>query len=486
MKIVDLLAGLEYSLVFGEENIEINSPQYDSRKVNKGDVFFAYSGFSVDGHDFISKAIENGAKVIVLEKDVELVEGITYIKVEDGRKALAIGSCNFYDNPSKKMKIIGITGTNGKTTTAFMLKGILEKAGYKVGLIGTIANYIGSEELHAERTTPESLELQELFNKMVEAKVDYCVMEVSSHSLELHRVYGVEFEEGIFTNLTQDHLDFHKTFENYFKAKAKLFSMSKKSIINIDDEYGSRLAEEVKMEGNSKITTYSIKKPSDLRGEDIDLEATGMIFNLNLKGEVKKIALSIPGRYNVYNALGCIGAALNQDIELNTIVEALAMVTVPGRCENLTLGMNSAFQVIRDYSHTPDSLKNILENLRELTTGKLICIFGCGGDRDKTKRPIMGEIGTELSDIAIITSDNPRSEEPHEIIQDIVAGVKKNNYKVVENREEAIKTSLLIGEKGDIIVIAGKGHETYQILKNETIHFDEKEVVLELMKELKL
>lgn len=486
MKIVELLRGLNYNLVSGEENIEINCLQYDSRKVKAGDVFFAISGFSVDGHNFISKAIENGAKAIVVEKDLELIEGITYIKVENGRKALAVASCNFYDNPSRKMKVIGITGTNGKTTSAFMLKGILEAAGYKVGLIGTIANYIGSEELHAERTTPESLELQELFNKMVEADVDYCVMEVSSHSLDLHRVYGVEFAEGIFTNLTQDHLDFHKTFENYYKAKAKLFAMSKNSIVNIDDEYGKRLAEQVCEAGTSKLTTYSIEEASDLKGENIDLEATGMIFDLSLKGESKKLSLSIPGRYNVYNALGCIGAALNEGISIDVIEEALAMVTVPGRCENLTLGMNSKFQVIRDYSHTPDSLKNILENLRELTTGRLICIFGCGGDRDKTKRPIMGGIGTDLSDLVIITSDNPRSEEPQAILDDIVAGVKKNNYRVVENRREAIKTALLMGEKGDIIVIAGKGHETYQILKNETIHFDEKEVVLELMKELKL
>ncbi|MDU4892415.1 MAG: UDP-N-acetylmuramoyl-L-alanyl-D-glutamate--2,6-diaminopimelate ligase [Clostridium sp.] len=486
MKIVDLLAGLNYEFVSGEKDIEINNPQYDSRKVQKGDVFFAITGFSTDGHKFIAKAVENGAKVVIVERDIEQIEGVTYIKVENGRKALAMASCNFYDNPSRKMKLIGITGTNGKTTSAFMIKAILEASGYKVGLIGTIANYIGSEELHAERTTPESLELQELFNKMVEAGVDYCVMEVSSHSLDLYRVYGTKFEEGIFTNLTQDHLDFHKTFENYYKAKAKLFDISKSSIINADDEYGARLIKEVTAKEASKVTTYSIEKVSDLRGEDIDLEATGMIFDLEYKGEIKKVVLSIPGRYNVYNALGCIGAALNQGIDIDVIIKALAMVTVPGRCENLTLGMNSGFQVIRDYSHTPDSLKNILENLRELTTGRLICIFGCGGDRDKTKRPIMGEIGTNLSDIAIITSDNPRSEDPYAILDDIVAGVKQENYKVVENREEAIKEALLMAQKGDIIVIAGKGHETYQILKNETIHFDEKEVVLKLMKELKL
>lgn len=486
MKIVDLLAGLKYEFVSGERDIEVNNPNYDSRKVQPGDVFFAITGFSTDGHKYIATAVERGAKVVVIEKDIELIEGVTYIKVDNGRKALAMASCNFYDHPSRKMKLIGITGTNGKTTSAFMIKAILEAAGYKVGLIGTIANYIGSEELHAERTTPESLELQELFNKMVEADVDYCVMEVSSHSLELCRVYGTNFEEGIFTNLTQDHLDFHKTFENYYKAKAKLFDISKNSIINADDEYGARLIKDVNEKGTSKVTTYSIEKASDLKGENIDLESTGMIFDLKLKGEMKQVALSIPGRYNVYNALGCIGAALNQGIDIDVIIKALAMVTVPGRCENLTLGMNSNFQVIRDYSHTPDSLENILENLRELTTGRLICIFGCGGDRDKTKRPIMGEIGTNLSDIAIITSDNPRSEDPFAILKDIVAGVKKENYKVIENREEAIKEALRIAAKGDIIVIAGKGHETYQILKNETIHFDEKEVVLKLMKELKL
>ena len=486
MKIVDLLSGLNYEFLSGKDDIDINNLQYDSRSVKDGDVFFAISGFSVDGHSFIEKAIDNGAKVIVVEKEVDIKEGITYIKVENGRKALAIAACNFYDNPSRKMKLIGVTGTNGKTTSAFMLKGILEAAGYKVGLIGTIANYIGSEELHAERTTPESLELQSLFNKMVESNVDYCVMEVSSHALDLHRVYGVEFEEGIFTNLTQDHLDFHKTFENYYNAKAKLFSMSKKSIINIDDEYGFRLFNEISEKKSSKITTYSIENVSDLRGEAINLEATGVKFNIKVNGIEKKVNISIPGKYNVYNALGCIGVALNEGIDIDKIIKALSTITVPGRCENLTLGKKCGFQVIRDYSHTPDSLKNILENLRELTEGRIICIFGCGGDRDKAKRPIMGEIGTNLSDIAIITSDNPRSEDPYSILNDIVAGVKKDNYKVVENRKEAIKTALLIAKEGDIVVIAGKGHETYQILRNETIHFDEKEVVLELMKELNL
>ncbi|WP_346847919.1 UDP-N-acetylmuramoyl-L-alanyl-D-glutamate--2,6-diaminopimelate ligase [uncultured Clostridium sp.] len=482
MKIEEILKGSTYTVLSGDESIEINDPQYDSRKIKCEDMFFAIGGFNVDGHNFISKAIENGAKAVVVEKDVTLVEGITFIKVENGRRALAIAASNFYNNPSKKMKIIGITGTNGKTTSAFMLKGILEAKGYKVGLIGTIANYIGDKEIHTEKTTPESLELQKLFKDMVDSDIDYCVMEVSSHSLDLDRVYGIEFSQGIFTNLTQDHLDFHKTFENYFNAKSKLFKICKHSVVNVDDSYGIKLLEKI----NSRVTTYSIEKESDLRGIDINLESTGIIFNLKGNEKTYKVQLPIQGRYNVYNALGCIGAALDEGIDMDTIVEGLSKVTVPGRCENLTLGMNLGFQVIRDYSHTPDSLKNILENLRELTKGKLICIFGCGGDRDRTKRPIMGEIGTELSDIAIITSDNPRSEDPYMILEDIEAGVEKSNYKLIENRREAIKTALLLGEKDDIIVIAGKGHETYQILKNETIHFDEKEVVLELIEELEL
>jgi len=482
MKIEEILKGATYTVLSGDKSIEINNIQYDSRKIKCGDVFFAIGGFNVDGHNFISKAIENGAKAVVVEKDVTLVEGITFIKVENGRRALATAASNFYNNPSKKMKIIGITGTNGKTTCAFMLKGILEAKGYKVGLIGTIANYIGNKEINTEKTTPESLELQQLFKDMVDSDMDYCVMEVSSHSLDLDRVYGIEFSQGIFTNLTQDHLDFHKTFENYFSAKSKLFKICKHSVVNVDDSYGIKLLEKI----NSRVTTYSIEKESDLKGTDISLESTGIIFSLKENEKKYKVQLPIPGRYNVYNALGCIGATLDEGIDMDTIIEGLSKVTVPGRCENLTLGMNLGFQVIRDYSHTPDSLKNVLENLRELTKGKLICIFGCGGDRDRTKRPIMGEIGTELSDIAIITSDNPRSEDPYMILEDIKAGVKKSNYKLIGNRREAIKTALLLGEKDDIIIIAGKGHETYQILKNETIHFDEKEVVLELIEELEL
>lgn len=482
MKLSDILSSIDYEILQGNVEVDVKKIQYDSRKVESNDVFFAISGFSVDGHNFVDKAIDKGATVIVVEKEVTLRQGVTYVKVDNGRRALAMAASNYYDNPSRKMKVIGITGTNGKTTSAFMIKGILEEAGYKVGLIGTIANYIGSREIHAERTTPESLELQELFNEMVSEKVDYCVMEVSSHSLELDRVYGIEFTEGIFTNLTQDHLDFHKTFENYFLAKSKLFKMSKNSIINVDDEYGRRLENMI----SSGVTTYSVKSESMLKGENIDLESTGIKFQVKINEKSNEFVVSIPGRFNVYNALGCIGATLNEGVDIDTIIKGLLKVTVPGRCENLTLGRNLNFQVIRDYSHTPDSLEKILENLRELTKGRLICIFGCGGDRDKTKRPIMGKIGTELSDIAIITSDNPRSEEPKAILEDIVAGVEKDNYILIENRKEAIKEAMNIAKQDDVIVIAGKGHETYQVLKDKTIHFDEKEIVLDLIEELNL
>lgn len=482
MELKKLLEGIDYKIVNGLDKMEIESIQYDSRKIKSGDVFFAIEGFNVDGHEYIDRAVEKGAKVIVIQKDVEAIANITYIKVENTRKALAIASGNYYDNPSKKMKIIGITGTNGKTTSAFMIKAILEEKGYKVGLIGTIANYIGQEEIHTDKTTPESLELHQLFSEMIEKGVNYCVMEVSSHSLELHRVFGIEFAESIFTNLTRDHLDFHKTFDNYFKAKAKLFSMSKNSIINIDDSYGKSIVEMV----NRNVITYSIENPSDLTGKNLKLHSRGIEFKLNYNNEEVFIKLSIPGKYNVYNALGCIGATLNEGIDIYTIKNALEKVTVPGRCEITTMNSNLNFDVIIDYSHTPDSLENILNNVREFTKGRLICVFGCGGDRDRTKRPIMGKIGGDLSDYAIITSDNPRTEDPNDILKEIVQGIESNNYEVIENRREAIKRAIEIAKKGDIIVVAGKGHETYQILKDKTIDFDERKVVAEIIKELGL
>ncbi len=479
MKLKKVMENIKFDLIQGNIDLEILEIQYDSRKVKAGDVFFCIEGYKVDGHEYIQNAIKNGAVAIVCQKNIEEIKNCTVIKTDDSRKALAICASNFYDNPSKKMKIIGVTGTNGKTTSAFMIKGILEEQGYKVGLIGTIANYIQKQKIHTERTTPESLELQELFKQMVDSGVDYCVMEVSSHSLSLDRVYGIEFCDSIFTNLTQDHLDFHKTFENYFNAKLKLFQSSKNSIINIDDNYGVKAYNLIS--GNK--LTYGLNHKVDIKASAIKMHSRGSSFTLDYRDNSIEIELKIPGNYNVYNALGAIAVCLNQGIDQEVIKLALQKVQVPGRCELVASDNNLGFEIILDYAHSPDGLENILKTAREFTENKLISVFGCGGDRDKTKRPIMGKIGTDLSDYSIITSDNPRNEEPLEIINDVVQEIQNNNFEIIENRRAAIKRAIEIAAKGDVIVIAGKGHEDYQVLKGKTIHFDEREVVSEIIKE---
>ena len=480
MRLGKIMENIDLNLIKGDINIEVKEIQYDSRKIKKGDVFFAVEGYNLDGHKYIQNAISNGAVAVVCQKNIEEHSNVTVIRVEDSRKALAVSAANYYKNPSRNMKMIGITGTNGKTTSAFMIKAILEQKGYKVGLIGTIANYIGEKKIHTERTTPESLELQELFKQMVDAGVDYCVMEVSSHSLSLDRVYGIEFCESIFTNLTQDHLDFHKTFENYFNAKLKLFKLSKSSVINIDDAYGEKAYSLI----TSSKLSYGLSHNADIMASDIKMNSRGSKFTLEYKGNSFEIELKIPGNYNVYNALGSIAVCLNMGIDIDVIKLGLQGVQVPGRCELVANSHNLGFEIILDYAHTPDGLENIVKTVREFTEGKLICVFGCGGDRDKTKRAIMGKIGSELSDMSIITSDNPRSEDPMQIIKDVVSGIEKQNYEIIENRRAAIKRAIEIARIGDVIVIAGKGHEDYQVLKEKIIHFDEREVVSEIIKEL--
>lgn len=479
MKLRNLLENIDFKIINGDVDIDIKGIQYDSRKIEKGDVFFCIEGYNLDGHKYIQNAINNGAIAVVCQKTIETELNCNILKVEDSRKALAISASNYYKNPCNSMKIIGITGTNGKTTSAFMIKAILEQQGYKVGLIGTIANYIGDKKIHTERTTPESLELHELFKEMVDSGVDYCVMEVSSHSLSLDRVYGIEFCESIFTNLTQDHLDFHKTFENYFSAKLKLFKSSKNSVINIDDIYGERAYGLI----SSAKLSFGLNQTVDILASDIKMHSRGSKFTLEHKNNSSEIELNIPGNYNVYNALGAIAVCLNQGVALESIKLGLQKVQVPGRCELVASNLNLGFEILLDYAHTPDGLENILKTAREFTKGKLISVFGCGGDRDKTKRSIMGRIGSELSDISLITSDNPRTEEPLEIINDVVKGIAKHNFEIIENRREAIKRAIEIAGPGDVIVIAGKGHEDYQILKDKTIHFDEREVVSEIIKE---
>lgn len=458
----------------GEElkNIEINDIVYDSRKVKKGDLFVAVKGFKSDGHKYIARAFEAGAAAVVGEEDSDRDN---YVQVASSRRFLAQASANFFGNPAKDMKIIGITGTNGKTTVSYLVKQILELKGYKCSLIGTNQILIGEEALPAERTTPESRDLQELFAKMRDAGTEYVVMEVSSHSLALDRVCTLEFETAVFTNLTRDHLDFHGTMDNYAAEKAKLFEMSKRAVINADDPYAKVMLKDAK-----NVLTYSIEKKSDLKAEDIKLSARGVIFDVEWQGESRLMRLGIPGRFSVYNALAAAGAALSLGLEAEDAEKGLVIARgVKGRLEVVPTATD--FTVVIDYAHTPDGLENVIGAVRGFAKGRVITLFGCGGDRDRTKRPIMGEIAERLSDLAIVTSDNPRSEEPGAIIEEILAGMKRDNHIVVENRREAIFTALREAKADDVVILAGKGHETYQILRDGTIHFDEREVVKEYL-----
>ena len=406
---------------------------------------------------------------------------IPYVQVENTRSALALASANFFGRPAEKMKFIGITGTNGKTTSTYLLKEILEKtAGAKVGLVGTIQNMIGDQVLETERTTPESYELQKLFAEMAEAGCTHVVMEVSSHALVLDRVAGVRFDVGMFSNLTQDHLDFHKTMEEYRKAKAILFRMCDVGVYNADDP----ASEKIMAEATCRAFTYAEHHEADLKAENVVLHADSVEFTAVHGGERVPVTLGIPGGFTVYNALCVLGAAMAMGIPLSEAAAALAGAHgVKGRVEVVpTPGRD--YTVLIDYAHTPDSLENVLTSVRGYCKGRLISVFGCGGDRDNTKRPIMGRIGARLSDIAVITSDNPRTEDPNQIIEQILAGISdQSNCVVVENRRRAIREAMAMAKKDDIIVLCGKGHETYQILGTEKTHLDEREEVAAALRE---
>lgn len=480
MKLSSLLLNLDVLKVKGNDDIEIEGIAYNSRNVQKGYVFVCITGFKTDGHKYAPDAVDKGASAIIVEKDIDLPEGVTVIRVKDTRKALALMSAAYFGYPSRKLRLIGVTGTNGKTTSTYLIKSILDRAGYKTGLIGTISNIIGKKVIDSKNTTPESYDLQNMFYEMAQENIDYCVMEVSSHSLALERVAGCQFDVGIFTNLTRDHLDFHKTFENYLNAKLKLFSQSGIAAVNIDDQYGDRVLNSIHI----PAVTYSEKKDSDIRAEDLKITSRYSSFTLKYKDKKMEIKLPLPGRFNVYNALSAASACICEGIPLNIIKEGLESVRgVPGRSEVIDSGRG--FTIIIDYAHTPDGLQNILNTIHEYAKSRIITLFGCGGDRDKTKRPIMGEIAGKLSDICIVTSDNPRTEDPESIIKDILPGVEKSgvDFKVITNRKEAIKAALSIAGKDDIVLIAGKGHETYQVLKQGKIHFDEREIVRDILNE---
>ena len=462
------------------EEIEITGISYDSRETKEGDVFVAIIGYETDGHKYIDSALKNGASAIICQEK-PANSNIPYILVEDSRLALALTSKTIFDNPSDKMKVIAVTGTNGKTTTTYLLKHMIEtKLNVKVGLVGTNGNMIGDTFIHSERTTPESYELQKLFSEMYESGCEYVVMEVSSHSLVLERVAGITFETGIFTNLTQDHLDFHKTMENYAEAKSLLFSSCKTACINADDEWSRFMIEKcecptIKFSANSK--SY------DLTANDIRLYADGVKFSALYNDELSRVHLHIPGKFSVYNALGVLAAGIQIGIPFEDCCESLESATgVKGRMEVVPTDGN--YTIIIDYCHTPDALENAITTLKEVSKGRVVALFGCGGDRDRTKRPKMGKIAADLADFCIVTSDNPRTEEPEAIIQDILEGMKDNvnkytPMKVIADRPEAIRWAIDNHEEDDVILLAGKGHEDYQIIGHTKHHMDEREIVAE-------
>lgn len=474
MELQKLLEGVAVLERNAPEQLNIRSVQYSSRQVQPGDLFVAIRGYVTDGHRYIADAVRRGAAAILCEG--EMPPDAPWIRVESSRKALAQLGANWYGHPAESMQLIGVTGTNGKTSVTYLLKELLEKAlGAKVGLIGTICNMIGQERLETERTTPESFELQGLLAQMRDAGCSHVVMEVSSHALALERVEGLRFAVGAFTNLTEDHLDFHGTMEEYGRAKALLFAQSQAGVFDIDDPWAPKMM--AKAQG--KAYTVSTKFPADLRAQELVLAADHVEMDV-LEGENRAhLRLGIPGRFTVSNALVVLGIARKLGISLENAVSALSQAKgVKGRIEVVpTPGKD--FTVLIDYAHTPDGLENVLRSVRDFCKGRLLVVFGCGGDRDKAKRPMMGRIAAEYADYVIVTSDNPRTEEPMEIIGQILAGMENSSTPrtVEENRRKAICLALQEAKKDDMIVLAGKGHETYQILGTEKVHLDEREEV---------
>ena len=490
---------ISYEILNEGENFEIAGIEYDSRKIRKNYVFIAMSGNNVDGHDFIQKAIDSGAKMIVAEKKVNIseysnYEKVSFVFIENVRKSLGIIASNYYDYPQNKLKIVGITGTNGKTTSSYILENILDKT----ARIGTTGNRILDEEFETVNTTPESLELVKLINQSVKRGVEYFIMEVSSHALEIGRVNMLEFDSAIFTNLTQDHLDFHGTMENYFNAKRKMFSMLRKNgtgIINIDDEYGKKIVSEKPVNDQSgvqsdtenkkenKYFSISVKdKTADLYGEIVKYTNDGMKIKIMYGNDEYILDVNLVGEYNLHNILGCVASALSLGTGMAKIVEKLEkMPSVPGRFETVKNNMN--VRIVVDYAHTDDGLMNVGTTLKKITENRVVTIFGAGGDRDNKKRPKMAKAAAEFSDYIILTSDNPRTEDPMVILKEVETGLTeinfpKEKYIIIEDREQAIKYAVQeIIREGDSLLIAGKGHETYQIIGKEKRHFDDRETV---------
>lgn len=479
MRLRELIKNLSIIEMNADAELEISGVSYDSRKTEKGDMFVAIRGFEADGHKFIPKAVENGAAVILCEEKPSC--DIPYVLVSDSRYGLAIVSRDFFGDPASEMTMIGITGTSGKTSSSYLIKHMLEsKLDAKVGLIGTNGNMIGDEFLHTEHTTPESYELHKLFRHMADSGCTHVVMEVSSHSLTLERVAGIHFDVALYTNLSQDHLDFHGTMEEYAAAKRKLFSMCSLGCFNLDDAW----ADFMRDGASCRTMTFSTEKnEADLVAKDIRLTADGVRFASVSGDEISMTKLGIPGMFSVYNALGTMSVGLALGLSLADCSDAMSSAKgVKGRLEIVPTGRD--FSVVIDYSHKPDALEKVLKTLKPVTRGRLIALFGCGGDRDKLKRPIMGRIAADNADLVVVTSDNPRTEDPDEIIREIVAGMKdkRTSTKVICDRREAIAWAIDNAAPGDVLLLAGKGHEDYQVVGHEKHHMDEREIVADCLK----
>ena len=478
MKLKEIIRDIPVQRMSADPETEITGVSYDSRQTQPGDLFVAVRGFEADGHRFIPKAMERGAAAVLCETPPE--DGTPFVQTADTRLGLALASRDFFGNPAGEMTLIGITGTSGKTTSSYLLKHLLEsKLDAKVGLIGTNGNWIGDEYLHTEHTTPESYELHRLFRRMADAGCTHVVMEVSSHSLTLERVAGITFDVGVYTNLSQDHLDFHKDMEDYAAAKRKLFSQCRTGWVNADDAWAGFMREGAACPCRS----YSVERnDADLVAKDVRLSAAGVRFAALYEGRLAITRLGIPGLFSVYNALAVMAAGLSLGIPLEECADAMSSAKgVKGRME--LVPTDGDYAVLIDYAHKPDALEKVLRTLRPVTRGRLIALFGCGGDRDHLKRPIMGKIAAELADICVVTSDNPRTEDPQAIIDDILSGMKNAGtaVQVIPDREKAIAWALDKAGPGDVVLLAGKGHEDYQVVGKEKRHMDEREIVASVL-----
>ncbi len=490
MKLQELIKVLSGKKTYGNLNIEIKGISYDSRQVKQDCIFVCIQGYNENAVKYVPDAIARGASAIVSKEKVNGVN-ITQIIVPDARRALALLSASFYGHPSRHLNLIGITGTNGKTTITYLLEAILSESGCKVGVISTVDYRIGEKSIPSSITTPQSSDLQFMFSEMVQSGCKYAVMEVSSHALELERVTGCEFDVAVFTNLTQDHLDFHETLEKYLNAKLKLFSSlnvkgdknnPRYAVVNIDDEAGRQVIQHTRVD----IITYGIDNDADVKAKNIQLCSEYTCFDVVTGKGCINIKLKLLGLHNVYNALASIAVGLGQNISLEVMKEGLKkMKNIPGRFELIECEQD--FSVVVDYAHTPDALQRTLLTAKELHPKRIITVFGCGGDRDRKKRPLMGQIAAELSDYCIITTDNPRSEDPVTIALDIEVGIRKvikDDYKIILDRYEALSEALQYAKSGDIVIIAGKGHESYQIVKDEKIHFNDTEAAKEILEKM--